>query len=65
MIFREVLMRSKTQRQRANQLRLFPLSAPLRWTEVPIEARARAVRLLAHLLREHLRACRDPEVRDE
>jgi len=58
-------MRSKTQRQQVNQLRLFPPSAPLRWTDVPVEARARAVTLLARLLRQHLRAHRAAEVRDE
>jgi len=58
-------MRSKTQRQRADQLALFPPSVPLRWTEVPVEARTRVVTLLARLLRQHLRRRRGAEVRDE
>jgi hypothetical protein len=58
-------MRSKTQRQRADQLALFLLSVPLRWTEVPVEARARVVALLARLLRQHLRRRRGAEVCDE
>lgn len=40
-------------------------AAPLRWTDVPVETRARAVALLARLLRQHLRAHRAAEVRDE
>jgi hypothetical protein len=59
-------MRRKNPRQRtSDQLILFPPSAPVRWTDVPVEARARAVMLLARLLRQHARAHRVAEVRDE
>jgi hypothetical protein len=45
-------MRRKNPRQRtSDQLILFPPSAPVRWADVPVEARARAVMLLARLLR--------------
>jgi hypothetical protein len=58
-------MRGQNQRQRADQLRLFPPTAAVRWTQLPVEARARVVALLAHLLRQHVRAHRGAEVCDE
>jgi len=47
------------------QLRLFAPIAPLRWTDIPIEARARTIALLARLLRQHTCAHRAKAVRDE
>jgi hypothetical protein len=38
---------------------------PLRWSDVPVEARERTVALIARLLLQHARAHRAPEVRDE
>jgi hypothetical protein len=58
-------MRHRTRRTSNGQLRLFPLPAPLRWTNVPVEARERVVALLARLLCQHARARRASEVRDE
>jgi hypothetical protein len=58
-------MRLRTRRTSSGQLRLFAPIAPLRWTDIPTEARERTVALLARLLRQHTRARRAPEVRDE
>lgn len=57
-------MNSKSLRRRSNQLMLVPPTAPLRWIDLPTEARTRVVRLLARLLREHRRVV-GTEVRDE
>lgn len=58
-------MRRRTRRTSSGQLRLFPPAAPLRWTNIPVEARERVVALLARLLCHHARARRASEVRDE
>jgi hypothetical protein len=58
-------MRRRSRRTSSGQLRLFPPTAPLRWTNVPIEARERVVALLSRLLRQHARTHRRPEVCDE
>lgn len=58
-------MRRRTRRTSSGQLRLFPPTAPLRWTSVPVEARERIVALLARLLCQHVRARRASAVRDE
>jgi hypothetical protein len=39
--------------------------APLRWSDIPAETRERTMALLASLLRQHVRARRASEVRDE
>jgi hypothetical protein len=58
-------MRSKNRRLWSDQLQLFPPTAPLRWSEVPAEARARTVGLLARLLRQHVQAHRGVRWRHE
>jgi hypothetical protein len=58
-------MRLITRRTSSGQLRLFAPTAPLRWTDIPAEARERIVALLARLLRQHARAPHASEVRDE
>ena len=58
-------MRTKNRRRPGDQLRLFAPSAPLQWKEVPPEARARTVALLARLMRQHVRVRDTAEVRDE
>ena len=58
-------MRLRTRKTSSAQLRLFAPSAPLRWTDIPTEARERTVALLARLLRHYTRARRALEVRDE
>lgn len=58
-------MRRRTRRTSTGQLRLFPPTAPLCWTNIPIEARERVLGLLARLLCHHARARRASEVRDE
>jgi hypothetical protein len=58
-------MRCGRRRMSNEQLRLFPPTAPLHWTSIPVEARERVVALLARLLCQHARARRAPEVRDE
>jgi len=58
-------MRLKTRSRASGQLRLFPPMAPVRWIDIPAETRERTVTLLARLLRQHARARRGSEVRDE
>lgn len=58
-------MRPRTRRTASGQLRLFAPIAPLRWTDIPAETRERTVALVARLLRQHARAPRALEVRDE
>jgi len=58
-------MRHRSRRPASEQLRLFPPTAPLRWTSVPLEARERVVALLVRLLCQHVLAHRASEVRDE
>jgi hypothetical protein len=58
-------MRSKNRRRSTDQLLLFLPSAPVQWSAVPAAVRSRTVALLAHLLRQHARARRATEVRDE
>lgn len=60
-----MLRRLRTQTKSGQQLRLFAPIAPLRWTDIPIEARERTITLLARLLRQHTRAHRAQAVRDE
>ncbi len=63
-------MQYRTVLRPRGQLTLFqrPPTEPL-WRDLPVEARAQAVQLLAKLLREHReRLCAghaEPEVRDE
>jgi hypothetical protein len=56
-------MRLRTRRTLSEQLRLFAPIAPLRWTDLPADARERTVALLARLLRQYTRPA--PEVRGE
>ena len=58
-------MRCRSRRTSSGQLRLFPPTAPLHWTSLPIDARKRVVALLARLLCQHVRARRASGVRDE
>lgn len=58
-------MRSKNRRRSTDQLLLFLPSAPVQWSAVPAAVRSRTVALLARLLRQHARAHRATEVRDE
>jgi hypothetical protein len=58
-------MRTRNRQRPSDQLRLFAPSAPLQWKELPPEARARTVALLARLLRQHVRVRDTAEVHDE
>ncbi|MEZ5533428.1 MAG: hypothetical protein R3E69_13730 [Steroidobacteraceae bacterium] len=58
-------MRLRTRKRASGQLRLFAPMAPVRWIDIPAETRERTVTLLARLLRQHARAHRGSEVRDE
>lgn len=58
-------MRRRTHTIASRQLRLFAPTAPLRWTDIPPETRARTVALLSRLLRQSTRVRRAPAVRDE
>lgn len=59
-------MRCRRSRRTSNeQLRLFPPTPPVHWTNLPVESRERVLALLARLLSQHARARHTSEVRDE
>jgi hypothetical protein len=58
-------MRVRTRWPLKGQMGLFSPPAPLRWSDLPAEARERTTLLLARLLRRHLRAYRAKGVRHE